>query len=69
MISKNPFKWRKYVLFRKLGKVTKYAGGFSIPVRVTSDLVSKPHNYAVCWFLFYLKNSPWDLYGTYCGLT
>jgi hypothetical protein len=39
-IGINPFKWLKYVLFRKLGKVTKYAGGFSIPVRVTSDKVA-----------------------------
>ena len=29
-IGINPFKWLKYVLFRKLGKVAKYAGGFSI---------------------------------------
>ena len=32
----NPSKWRKYVFFRKLRKVTKYAGGFSIPVLVTN---------------------------------
>ena len=29
-IGINPFKWRKYVLFRKLRKVIKYAWGFSI---------------------------------------